>query len=264
MPPEPTLRPVQTQDVAAQIRVLNQMRREATWWRYGALAVMALTVAYSITSLRNSALALAQPGPIQSEFTTKLSSGLQRDVYPNVQRIAAQTVTEMRPQVTASFEKINNRAPEVAQASLAQLNELQQNLPARSEKILDETFSAELQKRESKIREMFPDVTDDKIKKLVTNMTEVGKKRMPHVADQIMGKHVAAVNGIMDDVLKIHAQEKVNGASDAATWEMTLAVIDLVRDDVLALAPAEAKNGGETAPAGPGAAPSLGKKEAKK
>jgi len=263
MSPEATPRAVQTQDVAEQIRDLHRMRREAAFWRYGALAVITLTVIYSISSLRNSALALAEPGPAQTEFTTKLSDGLQRDVYPNVQRIAAQTLTEMRPQVMASFQKLNDRTPEVAQASLAQLNELQTNLPVRSEKVLDETFTNELQKRESKIKEMFPDVTEDKIKALVANMKAAGEKRLPNVADKIMGKHVDAVNGIMGDVVKIHEQEKVNGASEAATWEMTLAVMDLVRDDVRDLAPPAAKNGGKTVPAGPAAKKPAPKQEAR-
>ncbi|MES2460452.1 MAG: hypothetical protein V4671_07700 [Armatimonadota bacterium] len=244
MSPEPTPGTVQTQDVAQQIRQLRQMRREATWWRLGSLAVIALTVVYSIATLRSSALALVQPGPGQTEFTNKLTAGLQQDVFPNVQQIATQTLTEMRPEVMTAFEKLNERTPEVAQASLEQMELLQQNLPARSEKILDETFSAEMKKREGTIKEMFPDVTEEKMQTLVTNLTQAGQKRMPQIADRLIGKHVSAVHGIVGNITTIHDQEKVNAGSEAATWEMTLAVVDLVRDDLREMAPPEAKTGG--------------------
>lgn len=249
MDPEATPAPVRSQDVAQQIRLLKQMRREATLWRYGSLAIIALTVIYSISSLRNSALALVQPGPGQTEFTTKLTADLQADVLPNVQQIATQTLTEMRPEVMTSFEKLNDRTPELAQASLEQFDLLQKNLPARSEEVLNETFSTEIKKREGKIREMFPDVTDENIQTLVTNLTETGKKRMPNVADQLVGKHIDAVNGIMNQIVTIQAQENVDSETSAANWEMALAVVDLVRDDLRELAPPQAKNGGKTSDA---------------
>jgi hypothetical protein len=245
----PANTPIQTQDVAQQIQQLKQMRRESALWRYGSLAVIALTVVYSIATLRNSAYALVEPGPGQTEFTTKLTEGLQKDVFPNVQQIATQTLTEMRPEVMTSFQKLNDRTPEVAQASLEQLTLLQQNLPSRSEKVLDETFSSELKKREGKIKEMFPDVTDEKMQTLVTNLSAAGQKRMPGIADQLIGKHVAAVNGIVNDIMTIHAGEKIPAGSEAANWEMTLAVVDLLRDDLREMAPAEAKTAASTASA---------------
>jgi hypothetical protein len=252
--------PIQTQDVARQIRLLKNMRRESALWRYGSLAVIALTVVYSIATLRNSAYALVEPGPGQTEFTTKLTEGLQKDVFPNVQQIATQTLTEMRPEVTASFEKLNERAPEVAQASLEQLSLLQQNLPARSEKALDETFSAELKKREGKIKEMFPDVTEEKVQTLVANLTTVGQKRMPGIADQLIGKHVSAVNGIVADIVTIHDGEKVPAGNEAANWEMALAVVDLLRDDLREMAPAEARRANADASVKSPSAPSEAKK----
>jgi hypothetical protein len=259
MPPEPT-GAVQTRDVAQQIRLLHRMRREAAFWRYGSLAVIALTVIYSIATLRNSAMALVQPGPGQTEFSEKLTTALQEDVFPNVQQIATRTLTEMRPEVMASFQKLNDRAPDVSQAALEQLNLLQQNLPTRSEKVLNETFSAEMKKRESKIKEMFPDVTEDKMQALVTNLTDAGQKRMPRIADQLIGKHISAVNGVVTDIRKIQDQEKVPAQSEAATWEMTLAVLDLVRDDLHEMAPAAAKQGASKTAAAKSSAPVEAKK----
>lgn len=240
---QPTPAPIQTQDVAQQIRLLKQMRRESALWRYGSLAVITLTVIYSVATLRNSAYALIQPGPGQTEFTTKLTEGLQKDVFPNVQQIATQTLTEIRPEVIASFNKLNDRSPEVAQASLEQLNLLQENLPSRSEKILQDTFATELTKREDKIKGMFPDVTEDKMKVLVANLSGAAQKRMPTIADNLIGKHVSAVNGIVTDIATIHDTEKVPAGSETANWEMTLAVVDLLRDDLRDMAPAEAKKG---------------------
>jgi hypothetical protein len=64
---------------------------------------------------------------------------------------------------------------------------------------------------------------------------------MPNVADQLVGKHIDAVNGIMNQITAINVQENVDAESSAANWEMALAVVDLVRDDLRELAPPEAR-----------------------
>ena len=235
------LPPVQTGDVAQQVDALRAMRREAAIWRYAAFAIVALMVIYSIFTLRASALGLINPGPTQTEFTTQLSEGLQKDVVPNVQEIATRTLTEMRPQVEQSFTKLNDRSPELAQASMNELTALQTNLQSKSEEVFNKTFSEELTKREGKIKEMFPDATEDKIKALVENMTTVGEKHIPAVADSLMSKHLEAMDGIATNIQTIKAQEKVSPSENVANWEMALTVMDLVRDDLRELAPAEAK-----------------------
>ena len=254
--------PVQTGDVKQQIDALRSMRRESMIWRYGALLIVAGMVVYSILTLRNSALALVQPGPGQTAFTEKLTKDLQTDVVPNVQGIATRTLTEMRPEVTASFQKLNGRTPELAEAGMQQLNLLQTNLQKQSEDVLNKTFADELKKRESKIKEMFPDATEENIQTLVTNMTAAGEKRMPVIAASLMDKHLNAMEGISNDIEAIKSSEKVSSQSDVATWEMGLAVMDLVRDDLRELAPAEAKANaggasatGAMAPSGPMASP---------
>lgn len=255
--------PVQTGDVAQQVDALRAMRRESAIWRYASLGIIALMVIYSIATLRSSAMGLAQPGPTQTEFTTLLTTGLQKDVIPNVQQIATQTLTEMRPEVIASFQKLNNRTPELAEASVGQLNLLQTNLQTRSEKVLDETFSAEFKKREGKIKEMFPDVTEDKIKTLVDNMTALGEKHIPSVVEQMTSKHLKAVDSISVDIQTIKAQEKISPNEDVATWEMALSILDLVRDDLRELAPAAAKTDGKTSDAKPADAKPAAKGAAK-
>ena len=233
--------PVQTGDVQQQIDALRSMRREAAIWRYGALIVVAGMVLYCILTLRNSALSLVQAGPAQTAFTEKLTKDLQTDVVPNVQGIATRTLTEMRPEVTASFQKLNGRTPEIAEAGMAQLNLLQTNLQSKSEEVLNKTFSEEIKKRESKIKEMFPDATEEKVQALVTNMTAAGEKRIPVIATSLIDRHLNAMEGISTSIETIKAQEKISPQADVATWEMGLAIMDLVRDDLRELAPEEAK-----------------------
>lgn len=229
--------PVTAGNVAAQIQDLRRVRRETAIWRYCAAAIVAITVAWSIISLRNSTQALLVPGPAQDQFTSSLSFGLQQDVVPSLQNMAGQTLTELKPQVMTAFQHIQSRAPEVADASARELNTLQTDVTTRSEQALDATFTRELKSRESKTREMFPNATDAQIQTFIDNMTAIGAKHITSANDRLLAKHMDAMSGIVTDMTRIQDAEKANIQGDVAPWQFTMNVLDILHDDLKTLAP---------------------------
>jgi hypothetical protein len=228
---------VTTGAVDAQVRELKRLRTESAWWRWGALAVVALFVGGDLYALRNSVTNLTQPGPGQTEYANALQEGIQKDIVPQVQDIAGRTLAEMRPQVMASLQKASQRTPELANASLGQLQTLQQNVASRSEQALDATFTKEFAKREGKIKEMFPDATEQQLQTFTQNMTQMGTARLASANDRLFSRHLSAMNGIVSDMDKIAATEKVTKTGDIPTWEVALTTLDLVRDNLKQVAP---------------------------
>ena len=224
-----------TLNTPAEIAELKKLRQQNSWWRTGATVLTVLWLGGCVLSVNSSVQGLFNPGARQQAFTTKLSSNLQTTIVPDIQQRAAQTLTEARPEVEASFRKLNDRVPELTQASLSELNTLQTSLPASGQQILSETYGEMLSQKEAKIKEMFPDATEENIKALTTNMTEVAKDKALSVNDKLFAKHQDSLLAIMDSMEKIRATEPKTGGADS-NWELALAVMDVVREDVKDLA----------------------------
>src|SRR4051812_9037585 len=114
-----------------RIEELERVRKEIGYWRSGAFGIVAFAVAASVGLLYSDAHGLATEGPAQDRFVAKLKDGLNDQVVPRIKDVAGSALSEMQPIVQAEFTKLNERVPEVTEASLKQLDELQESLPKR-------------------------------------------------------------------------------------------------------------------------------------
>lgn len=227
----------------AEIAELQNVRRQTSRWRMGAGALTVLWVAGCFISVNDSVQGLFKPGDRQTKFVSTLSTNVQNDIAPNVQNMVAQTIAEARPEVEASFVKLNARVPEMTQASMTELETLQTSLPQKGEKILGETFGTMIAEKEAKLREMFPDATEENIKALTTNLSDVAQTKAVSVNDKLFGRHQVALNGIVTHMEQIRMEEGKMPASPLGTnWEMALSIMDVVREDMRELETLAAKN----------------------
>jgi hypothetical protein len=227
----------------AEIAELQKVRRLTGWWRMGAGIATALWVGGWFLSVNDSVQGLFKPGPRQEKFVSTLSTNVQNDIAPNVQNMVAQTIAEARPEVEASFVKLNDRVPELAQASVTELETLQSSLPQKGEKILGDTFGTMIAEKEVKLREMFPDATEENIKALTTNLSDVAQTKAVSVNDKLFGRHQVALNGIVSHMEQIRMEEgKVPASPLGTNWEMALSIMDVVREDMRELETLAAKN----------------------
>jgi hypothetical protein len=237
---------VEADRVRREIGELERLQKQILWWRLGTGLFTAAVVIGCVGAINGSVQGLLRPGPRQEAFTTELSAGLQRDVLPSVQNLAGQAITEVRPEVEAEFNRLGERVPELAEASYQQITLLQENLPRRGEKIMGDTFGRMLAEREQKIKAMFPEATEENVKALTVNLSEVAQERAVAVNDKLFSRHMSAMESIVEDMEKIRLAEAAsapataiaaaNGGSAAEpTWEMAVAVLDVVRDDLKSL-----------------------------
>lgn len=228
---------MKTQDVRSEIQELESLRKQAQFWRLGSVAALLAITLGSLTVMRNSVNGLLQPGPSQDEFATQLSTRLQESVVPQVQALATQTLVQMRPEVEAEVGKLNERVPELSDAFLKEMEALQTNVPKTGQKVLEDTLGAMLLKKESDIKTMFPDATDDKIKALIQNVNQEAATRILGSQEKLFSKPMQSLNGIVGSLQTIHDSEKVPAQAQNADWEMVSAVVDLIHDDMQKLKP---------------------------
>lgn len=174
-----------SEEVKAKIREHESLQKQIKFWRWGtSAAVVAITVS-CVGSLVNQVHDLFQPGPTQTAFANSLTEGLKRDVVPSVTDMAKQALTDSKPEVQSAFTKLNTRVPELTSTSLKQFDILQKELPERGDKALQASFGAMVKRQEPKIRATYPDVTEDKVQALVTNMTQEGENQIVSANDTL-------------------------------------------------------------------------------
>jgi len=122
---------------------------------------------------------------------------------------------------------------------MTELNALQNNISTRSEQALNESFSAQLKEREPKIRAMFPNATEEKVQTLIDNMSSVGAERIANANERLFSKHLNAMNGIVASMTTIQDSENVTTKGDKPKWELAIATLDILREDLKSMAPAD-------------------------
>ena len=215
-----------------QIQEINNLKNQVRFWRWGLFGTAMLVALTSVSTINSAFRGLVDKGPKQELFVSTLSEGLRTEVAPIVEDMAKQTLNEVQPEVNAAIEKVTDRLPELAQATLAELDTLQTNLPKRGEAVLTKTFGQMLVKKEDELQKMFPEATEDQIDRLLSNLAESSGHEASEAAVELFGSHHDALIKIHSNLEKIRQKEAASLANVDPTWETGLLVLDLFRKDL--------------------------------
>lgn len=219
------------------IEQLKNLKLQLKWWRWGVFGVSLLIVIGCVDTIAGAVKGLATKGPRQEKFVKELSEGLQTEVVPMLEQMAGQTMSEVRPDIERAFQQVNNRVPEMAQATLSQFDTLQANLPKRGDAVLTRTFGDMLAKKEESLQAMFPEATEEQIERLLTNLGESATEQVNVANLQLFERHQAALERIHENLDKISQAEASKIAHVDPTWEMGLLVLDIFRADLEQIRP---------------------------
>jgi hypothetical protein len=230
--------------VQANIRELEALRMQTRLWRWGISLTLLITVVICLFTLRSAVTGLTNDGTTKEAFVKDLSDRMQKSALPTVEQMGTQALREINFQ--AEVQKLNQRTPELAQASMQQVKLFGQELPARGQKVIDATFGAALKKRESKIKTMFPEATDGQIAGLMTNLQTEGMTQAADINEQLFAPHKKAVDSILKDFATIQSSGAADAKGQAPTWDMALLIFDLARKDLKPLTPEDDKTAKKT------------------
>lgn len=222
-------------EVAAQIRELQQIQKGTLYWRVGLTVVFLLVVLISLSVLQTSVNGLAQPGPKQEEFTRLMGERMQSQIIPAAQDLAQETIRGVN--LPASVEKLNKRAPDVAEAAMTEARKLAESIPARGQKVLADELQAALNAQEERLKKFEANLPEEKLHTILANLTEFGVVEAGEISQELFTEHVQALNGTMKDLVKIEQLEGPNVQHDIPTWEMVFLITDIVRDDLKSTSP---------------------------
>jgi hypothetical protein len=232
-------RKLSTENTNQKIDQLNELRRHARAWRIGATVASVAVSLIFLMILRSAAERLFQPGPARDEYLAELKIGLQTEVVPQVKTLAVHTVTELTPRVKAEVIRLRERTPELAGALTVELELFQKNLPARAEKVLRVTVEGTIRQREAKIRELYPDLTEQKVGDVVRLLLSEGDKRLSTIAARVSAPYEDVITQIVGDLNHIRDTEQVQVAGGDPAWELAQLCSNMLQDELQRKSPAE-------------------------
>ncbi|HEY3329128.1 MAG TPA: hypothetical protein VGK19_03830 [Capsulimonadaceae bacterium] len=220
-------------EVSAEIQELESLRKQIRVWRTSLTAAFGIVTVISLVVMWSAISGLATNGEQQTKFITAASNKLQTDILPNVEQIGVSAFHQIDFQ--SEFKKLNDRAPELANASALELQTLAKNLPEKGGKVLSSEFDSVLSSRKDKLKQEFPEATDEQVTALLTNLTAETHAQVSDIADSLFNPHIETLNNVMVDLSKIEASEAPNIKGEVPTWQMAFLLADIARADMTAL-----------------------------
>jgi len=228
-----------TEEAKQIIQELGNLRRQTNRFRLLTFIALLTIVIAGVSAIINSVYSLTLAGPKQESFISNLSTNLQQDLLPIVQKIAGRSVERLKPAVEKELKEINGRAPEVADIALNELNQMGNELTVQAGKVLDRTIGGTLQRREGKLRNMYPDVYDKQIDTLLNNLALEAGDQLARCSENLFNPHLNSAQSILVNLENIQKTEPIDASKDIDAWQVAFMFMDVFVHEFKDLAPPE-------------------------
>lgn len=215
------------EEVKQNIQELEKLRLQTRRFRLVTIIALVAIVVVGVSAIINSIYALANAGPKQDLFVKHFGANLQKDVLPVVQKIAGRSIERLKPAVEAEMQKLNSRAPEIADVALKQLDIMGYELPVQAEKIVDDTVGVTLKKREAKLRKLYPGLYDAQIATLLDNLSTEAQDQIAQTSEKIFTPHLNSIQSILANLEKIQKTEPIDPKKEIDTWQVAFLFLDV-------------------------------------
>jgi predicted PurR-regulated permease PerM len=228
-----------TEEAKQLIQELEKIRRQTRRFRLLTFIALLVIVISGVSAIIESVYSLTLAGPRQEEFVRNLSADLKDNLLPTVQKIAGRSVEALKPAVEKELKEINGRAPEVADVALRELDAMGGELTVQAGKVLDQTVSGTLQKRQGKLRQMYPDVYDKQIDTLLNNLALEAQDQLAQSGENIFNPHLNSIQSILTNLDKIQQSEPTNASRNIDSWQVAFMFMDVFVHEFKGLTPSE-------------------------
>ena len=214
-------------EVNQHIKELEKLRRDTRRFRLLTLIALIAIVFAGVSAIIESLYSLTLAGKRQNEFISQLGNKLQQDVVPALQKIAGRSFDRLKPAVEVEWQKLNARAPEIANTALKELNIMGDELTTNAEQILDHTVGVTLQKRDEKLRKLYPGVYDKQVPVLLDNLVLEAQEQLARSGEKIFNPHLNSIQSILASLDKIQKTEPVDARKEIDVWQVTFLFVDV-------------------------------------
>jgi hypothetical protein len=231
-----------TEEAKQLIQELEKVRLQTRRFRLLTIIAVLVIVISGVSAIIESVYSLTLAGPRQEAFVSNLSTDLKNNLLPTVQKIAGRSVERLKPAIEKELKEINGRAPEVADVALRELDAMGSELTIQAGKVLDQTLTGTLKKREGKLRQMYPDVYDKQIDALLNNLALEAQDQLAQSGENIFNPHLNSIQSILTNLDKIQKSEPAVASQTVDSWQVAYMFMDVFVHEFKDLGPSEPAN----------------------
>jgi hypothetical protein len=228
-----------TEAINQQIQELESLKRQTRRFNLCITLALAIVVLVGVGAIINSFYGLTVSGPKQEAFLKQLGHRLQVEVLPMARKLADPSIKRLKPVVEKELQRLDARAPEVADAAIRELNILGANLPVRAGIVLDQTVGKALQQRDARLRKMFPGATDRQVVNLLDSIHIEAQDQLLKTGEKLFNPHLNSIQKILADLEKIEKTEAVNTKQEINPWQVAFLFMDVFTQEFKDLAVTE-------------------------
>jgi predicted PurR-regulated permease PerM len=228
-----------TEEAKQLIQELEKLRVQTRRFRLLTVISLLVIVIAGVSAIIESVYSLTLAGPRQEEFVRNMSADLKDNLLPTVQKIAGRSIEALKPAVEKGLREINGRAPEVADVALRELDAMGGELTVYAGKVLDQSVTGTMQKRQNKLRRMFPNTYDKQIDILLNNLTLEAQDQLAQNGGNIFNSHLNSIQSILANLDKIQKTEPVAATNNVDSWQVAYMFMDVFVHEFKDLSPSE-------------------------
>jgi hypothetical protein len=228
-----------TDSINQQIQELESLKRQTRRFNLCITLALAVVVLVGVGAIISSFYDLTVSGPKQDEFLKHLGRRVQKDVLPMARKLADPSIRRLKPAVEKELQRLDARAPEVANAAIRELNTLGTNLPVRAGIVLDQTVGKALQQRDARLRKMFPAATDRQVTTLLDSIHIEAQDQLLKTGEKLFNPHLNSIQKILADLEKIEKTEAVSTKQEVNPWQLAFLFTDVFTQEFKDLAVTE-------------------------
>jgi hypothetical protein len=218
----------------SEIAELKSVRSQLKAWQWGLFLVLALTLVICVMTLKATVDGLAGTDEARQKLASMLGEQVQKDVVPKIQDVGTEIVKTV--DFPGQMKKLNEAAPQVGEVAMKEASVLAEALPEEGQKLLNEKFTAALERQKDTLQAEFPDITEEQLESLMSNLTEEAADQIGDVTANLFSKHIDAMNDIIADTEKIRQTEgKAGKSDDLPTWDVAYLIMDIMHADMKAI-----------------------------
>ena len=189
--------------------------------------------------------------PAQKKIVALSKEELEKEyeerIKPAAEDLAKKVLVDIQGQAAVKFSELSSHADDIMRSAASELHTLTNSIPKKITFAINETLVKTINKREAKMRKMFPKLTKEKQAAVLSRLSELSKEQGEKIVLTLFADHVSELGKVSDSLLKIQKLDPEPGSSTAegqlgdiqTSLSLLSAILEVIQADLDTSVPEE-------------------------
>ena len=177
---------------------------------YGRISPKAKKAYKTISGLMSS-----EENGTSAQLKEEFEKEYEERIKPAAENLAKMVLVDIQGQAAVKFSELSSHADDIMGSATRELHTLTNSIPEKITFAINETLVKTINKREAKMRKMFPKLTKEKQAAVLSRLSELSKEQGEKIVLTLFADHISELGKVSDSLLKIQKLDPEPGSSTA-------------------------------------------------